>query len=238
MERIVLLSETNPLSANLFGYALNPAVQIDRNYAWLGFPPYPGHVAELGAPTLFGEYVTQLNAQCEALGRFLVIRDYNYADYVGSPFAWPLPRRSSLDAALQGAGTNEVLLIRHPVAQYLSLRSHDELVRAIDYRVFLEGYRRMLAVHAEAKRFKYEAVFVDFERQIRTLAAALDLTVDDSYRTRLAEVTWITGSEIAKTKGAAEPPKEIPSAAALGARELFRQDKNYVRICEECDYEI
>src|ERR1700733_12956124 len=124
MDKTVLLSESNPASANLFSFALNPVTQIRSNYRHLDFPDYEGNIAELGAPHLFGKYIDWLTARCAAIDHILVIRDYNYADYIGTPFCFGAARHSSLDVALANSELRDILLIRHPVRQFLSLISH------------------------------------------------------------------------------------------------------------------
>jgi hypothetical protein len=236
MQNVVLLSETNPLTANLFRYALNPAVQIERNYGNKGFAKYAGHIAELGAPSLFGEYVSGLREACDKGGLHLVIRDYNYVDYVGSPFVWSLPRHSSLNAALKGT-MREIVLLRHPVPQFLSLRSHAELARALDYRVFLDGYRRLLEMHGDALWLKYETMFSTFDRLINEIADELEIPFDESWPARLPEITWITGSQAAKNKQRPESPPEIWPHGDPQLRQLFLAEESYRKICELCGYE-
>jgi hypothetical protein len=236
MERIVLLSETNPSTANLFAFELNPATQIEANYLRLGLPTYAGHAAELGSPHLFGRYVAKLNEACNDRGHALVIRDYNYVDYIGVPLVWSASGKSSLDAALGDAAKKDVLLLRHPIPQFLSLTSHRELANALDMRSFLRGYRRMLDVHADALRFKYELVFRDFETQFGQLVSSLALPYDDSYKSRLPQLGWMTGHEAGKSLHDAVPPDDAgkASAALLGQ---FRRSRDYREICSACDYD-
>lgn len=236
MERVVLLSETNPSTANLFAFELNPATQIEANYLRLGLPAYAGHAAELGSPTLFGRYVAELNEACKERRHVLVIRDYNYVDYIGVPLVWSASGKSSLNAALGDAARKDVLLLRHPIQQFLSLTSHRELANALDTRSFLRGYRRMLDVHADAKRFKYEFVFRDFETQFERLAKSLGLPYDDSYKTRLPQLGWMTGHEAGKSLHHAVPPDDTGKASADLSRQ-FRRSRDYREICSACDYD-
>lgn len=235
MQDMVLLSETNPLTANLFRYALNPAVQIDKNYPEL--PRYDGNIAELGAPPLFGAYATQLRDKCDELGRHLVIRDYNYVDYIGSPFVWSLPRNPCLNAALAGADLQEIVLVRHPIPQFLSLRSHPELTRALDYRAFLQGYKQMLDVHAEAPWYKYEVVFSAFDSNLAAIAEHLRFPLDNQWSTRLPETTWITGNQVAKNKTRAETPPRPSEYTDPVLRQMFRSEETYQTICQLCGYD-
>jgi hypothetical protein len=236
MERVVLLSETNPSSANLFAFGLNPATQIEAHYRHLKLPRFTGNVAELGAPGVFGRYLETVSRACAEQGLFLVIRDYNYIDYIGTPMVWCVAGKSSLDAALSTAEKRDVLLIRHPVRQYLSLISHQPL-NALDHRSFLRAYRRILDIHAQASRFKYESMFSDFDAQLHLLAKRLQVPADDSYKSRLPRVAWITGHQAGKSRQTALPPDprmEIP----VDLLKLFRRSQDYRKICSACDYDV
>jgi hypothetical protein len=234
LDGVVLLSETNPLSANLFSFALNPAQQIAANYADLGFPPYPGHMAELGMPALFGQYIRDLNARCAAIDHSIVIRDYNYVDYIGAPFIWPTVYRSSLDAALAGMPVNEVLLVRHPATQLQSLRAHEELKNALDGRSFLRGCRAMLETHAAAAMARYEDLYSAFDAGINAIAGELDLAFSADWRNRMAESGWMTGHEQGKVS---LEPGAVAITIDDEVRDALKGLADYPIICEVCGYE-
>lgn len=237
MRGVVLLSETNPLTANLFGFALNPVTQITRNYRMHAFAKYPGNMVELGSPALFGEYVETLNLQCAEKNLHLIIRDYNYADFMGLPFTWPTPGKSSLDAALREGPTQEFILVRHPIAQFESLVSHGELKRVLSPQTYLEGACRMLETYPLVAQFKYEDIFDSFNEQFPRVVEQLGLPWDPSFLSRLPRIDWITGN--VEGKITQEPAKartvDLPRAATI--RELFASDPNYARLCALSGYE-
>ena len=122
----VVMSEVNPRSAQLFGCGLNPLVQLQANYpdllppSWRGVDP---HV--MGKPELFGMLMADVHDNSR---RPLVIRDYSYVDYIGTPFVWPAPERSSLEPALLPYGLiRTVILVRRPSACLRSLLRHGSL---------------------------------------------------------------------------------------------------------------
>jgi|GEM_PF-6112981 hypothetical protein len=234
IEKVVLLSETNPLSANLFSFSLNPVTQIGNNYQHLDFAKYSGNISELGAPNLFGAYIAGLMAECHSFGKILTIRDYNYVDYIGTPFIWPVPRRSSLDAALTNIPTLEILLIRHPIPQFMSLLSHPELSNVLDYREFLEGYRTMLDQHRAARVIRFEDVFSAFDRWMPEIAAHFSLPLPLEWKTRIRSVSWVTGHDLGRSSVQPEP-KQQPIDSEM--RDLFRPFEDYRAICEKCGYE-
>jgi hypothetical protein len=234
MENIVLLSETNPLSANLFSFMLNPVTQIAANYSHLNFPKYPGNQAELGSPNLFGKYINELNLSCDAINYNLVIRDYNYVDYIGVPFTWPTPYNSSLNAALDGLETKEIMFIRHPVSQFISLISHDELKNVLGYEDFLKGCRVMLEQHWGIHMIKYEEMFSEFEEKKATIAECLHLSMISDWKSRISSINWITGHESGKISVHPELKKDQINSEL---RNAFRKFEDYRVICQLCGYE-
>jgi hypothetical protein len=233
LDGVVLLSEANPASANLFAFGLNPAQQIDAHYPQLELPPYPGHIAELGAPALFGAFIRQLAEACAARDRHLVLRDYNYADYIGAPFTWQASGRSSLDAALAGAEIWDMLLIRHPVAQFASLKAHPELANVLTPEMFLAGYRLLLERHAMAWQMRYEDLYGAFDERLAEIAGYFQLPLDAGWPERLAEIDWITGHELGKSTTRPDPAR--PPDPEL--RERFRALEDYQLICRRAGYE-
>jgi len=234
MEKVVLLSETNPQSANLFSFALNPVTQIAKNYPHLNTGFFTGNMVELGSPKLFGEYVNGLLTECELIGHNLVIRDYNYVDYIGTPLVWPASQKSSLDVALKNLITREILLVRHPIDQYQSLISHPELRNALDNKEFLKGYRLLLENHMVARMIKFEDLFLSFDQVMRDIATHLLLNVNPAQKTLIPSVDWVTGHEFGKTS---TKPESIQRHLNSEMLDLFRPLDDYQEICKACGYE-
>lgn len=235
MEGVVMLSETNPSSANLFAFALNPGYQIKHNYAASGLPEHDGNIVELGAPPLFGRYIDRLMEACEQLGRHLVIRDYNIADFAGTPFVWPNPRRSSLDAALPHLDRRSVVLVRHPVTQFLSLRAHPELIRALDYRVFLKAYRLLAETYPDALHLRYESAFDDFPATVAQISQTLGIPFDPGFDQRIEKIDFMTGNTIGLKSS--KPSASSRSAREGAIRDLFEKEADYAWACERYGYE-
>jgi hypothetical protein len=234
MEKVVLLSETNPQTANLFSFALNPVTQIAKNYPHLNTGFFTGNMVELGSPKLFGEYVNGLLTECELIGHDLVIRDYNYIDYIGTPLSWPTSQKSSLDAALKNVITKEILLIRHPIHQYKSLLSHPELKNVLDFKDFLKGYRLLLDNHAVARMIKFEDLFLYFDHVMPEIAEHLLLNLNPAQNTLMPSVDWVTGHEFGKTS---TKPESIQRHLNSEMLDLFRPLDDYQAICKACGYE-
>lgn len=234
-EEIVLLSETNPASANLFAFELNPVQQLAAHYAQLDLPPYEGNMAELGAPFLFGAFIRQLAEECAARDRHLVIRDYNYADYIGTPFTWRPSGVSSLDAALEEVKTRDLLLIRHPVSQYASLASHPELQNVLTPEAFLTGYRQLLNRHPLGRRLRYEDLYGAFDDNLAEIAQYFELTIDEGWPDRLPAIDWITGHALGKTS---VRPDAARQELDPEIRDIFRPLSDYQLVCRFCGYDI
>jgi hypothetical protein len=234
LDGVVLLSETNPASANLFAFELNPILQLGAHYHQLEFPSYAGNVAELGAPERFGAFIRQLAEDCAARNRHLIIRDYNYADYIGTPFIWRPSGVSSLDVALDGAATRDLLLIRHPVSQFASLRSHAELQNVLTPEAFLTGYRNLLNRHSAGRQLRYEDLYTAFDDKLAEIAAYFELTVDADWPDRLPAIDWMTGHAVGKTADRADAARlELDP----DIRETFRARSDYQMICRFCGYD-
>jgi hypothetical protein len=234
MDKVVLLSETNPQSANLFSFALNPVTQVAKNYPHLNINFYTGNMVELGSPDLFGEYVMGLLRECESIEHNLVIRDYNYVDYIGTPFVWTAQQKSSLDFALKSIQTKEILLIRHPTPQLVSLLSHGELKNVLGYRAFLRGYRTMLEQHQSARLTRYEDLFSAFDDKMPEIAAYLLLPITSEWKTQIQSIDWVTGHEFGKTSSLPEVIQQRLNSEML---DLLRPVEDYRIICKSCGYD-
>ncbi len=195
LPRTVVLSETNPRSVHLFGGHLNPLKQLRQWHPDLLESIADFDEAEIGYPPVFGEVLQGLWAAIERYHQRIVVRDFSYADYIGVPFVWPVPHDSSLDAALQDRFTpRSVYLVRHPVDQLASLRTHRALERVLSAERFVAGSRAFLERRREARLFRYEELIEAPEAIFRAMCAALALPYAPEALTRFAEVKAVTGS--------------------------------------------
>lgn len=194
MPSVVLLSETNPASALLFDGQLNPVNQVRAWYPTLldALPSFTP--AELADERRFGTFIEALHAAALAAGRTLVLRDYNYADYFGFPFFAPRGS-SSLIAALDGAfARTPVVLVRHPLDQYDSLRSHRSAADALSPEIFIDGYARFLDDFAAAPVVKYEDFVAEPVATIAALCRLLRVPYDGAFLDRFPAYRAVTGN--------------------------------------------
>lgn len=214
----LILNECNPRSAHLFSFHLNPLHQLAQTEPKLAAALDRFDMAELGSPRRFGRLVDRLLA---LLGpdRPLVLRDYNFADFVASPLAWNMVPESSLDAALGDRRKAQVLLVRDPVDQYLSLARHRALRRTLDFRAFLRGALAMLDAFDAVPQVRYEDLFDTFDVELPRVLALLALPDGAVPTDPLAPLAIAAGNPRGRTSRDAERPARDETAyAALAGR--------------------
>jgi hypothetical protein len=229
MPEVVLLSECNPRSANLFAFELNPIIQIKRHYPQFAAPLAGFHPSELGNPRRFRDAVEQILGVMPPAYR-LVIRDYNFADFHALPFAWGGAPRSSLDEALRGLPYRQINLVRHPFDQFMSLLSHDEIRSSLEFGAFLDACIAALDAFPDAWIVSYEWLFGRFAEGLLDLCGHFGIPWDPGYAGRMPLTTWVTGSvsgrstaepgfAAAKDHGTFfDPWKDDPRLASIRAR--------------------
>jgi hypothetical protein len=232
---VVLLSETNPRSASLFGGHLNPLKQLRAWRPELLDDIADFDQAEIGYPPLFGELLQTLVATAHHYDRRLIVRDFSYVDYIGVPFVWPIPYDSSLDSALENRFTPRSLyLVRHPAAQLASLWGHRVLQRALSAERFVYGCSAFLQVRRAAPLFRYEELTDSPEKVFRAMCEALGIDFDPDALKHFAQITAVTGhvgraAETQISRGA-------PSAGAARARAELEQVSGYPALLDALGY--
>ena len=214
---VVLLSETNPRSANLFGGHLNPLRQLQRWHPELAEYVAEFDEAEIGYPPRFGEMLARVHAAVTHRGRRLMLRDFSYADFLGVPFLWPPAADSSLDAAIAGRFTaRSLLLVRHPAAQLASLRGHRAIKYVLSAERFVAGSCDFLANRGRVPLFRYEDLTAAPEATFSAMCEALDVPFATAALTAFVEVVSVTGN----LTRAADPhiARAAPSPGALRAQ--------------------
>jgi hypothetical protein len=176
----VVLSETNPRSANLFGGHLNPLSQLRRWQPELVERMGEWNESEIGYPPRFGEMLDLLDQTATEMDLRLLVRDYTYVDFIGVPYVWPIPCDCSLDLALDGRfAIAELFLVRRPPDQLASLRAHPPFAHIINAKRLLDGYRAFLAAKPGVPIYHYEDLMaapqVTFRRMCETLRVPFDV---------------------------------------------------------------
>jgi hypothetical protein len=222
LPRVVVLSETNPRSANLFGGYLNPLRQLRKWKPMLLEDIAEFDDAEIGYPPRFGAMLEGLHAAARRYDYCLIVRDFNYVDFIGAPFLWPFAADFSLDAALAGRFAPRALyLVRHPADQLASLRTHSAISHVLTAERFVAGASSFLDARGEAPLFHYEMLVETPETVFRAMCKAFDITFAAEALTGFASVTSVTGS-LARAAEAHIAPAEPLSGAAVARDDLAR----------------
>lgn len=194
MPGVVLLSECNPSSALLYSGDLNPHKQLRDWYPQLFDAALDSPAQDLAAPDRFGEFICDLERRAQDRGAQLVIRDYSYVDFVGVPFNWDPPRHSSLVGALKGKiETRSAVIVRRPLKQYDSLRSHRNLEHVLSPQIFLSGYSAFMKEFADAFLVRYEDVVHHPHEVVERLCAHLNIPFSADFMQRFVQYRSVTG---------------------------------------------
>jgi hypothetical protein len=196
MPSLVLLSETNPASALLFDGQLNALTQVRDWYPDLFSSLQSPHSPEdLAAEGGFRSFIESLYGAARCAGKTVVLRDYNYVDYFGVPFETVPRRTSSLVAALGGVfALTSAILVRHPLRQYDSLRSHRSAAEVLGPEIFLEGYNAFLRDFESAYVIKYEDVVEEPVGTVSGLCRFLDVPFAEDFLDRFPAYHSVTGN--------------------------------------------
>ncbi len=191
----VVLSETNPRSANLFGGHLNPLSQLRRWWPELAAGLSDWDESEIGYPPRFGQMLEVVEAAAAEMGLRFILRDYTYVDFVGVPYVWPVPCTCSLDTALEGRFTmTELLLVRRLPDQLASLRIHPPFAHVITAERLLDGYRAFLGAKPDIPIYHYEDLMAAPQVTFRHMCETLDVPFDVRGLTDFQKVQNVTGN--------------------------------------------
>jgi hypothetical protein len=234
LPNVFILSETNPRSAYLFNGCLNPVNQLRAWHPEL-LPIADGiDEFELGYPPSFGGLINKLYDHLDAKGTRLVVRDYNYVDFVGFPFVWPAPNNSSLDQAVKdNFSISDIVLVRHPADQLASLRNH-YCMRDLTAQYFVYAYIEFLNHFRGNIIFRYEEIVEYPERQLSVISFLMNLPWDVNALSTFTDVVNITGNM--DRVGEKKLSKPQRSDAALWAESQLQKCDRYNRLLEMTGY--
>lgn len=147
-------------------------------------------------------------------GRILIVRDYNYAEFIGVPFLADPPRRRVLCDVLSDLGpVRAIALVRHPVNQWISLRRHATVRRAtLSPSEFADAYAAFARDLEGISIFRYEDLGAEPEDQMRRICACLDVPFDNSFREKFHTFDQVTGNFARKGESsiASAPQQRVP----------------------------
>lgn len=235
LPRTIVLSETNPRSVHLFAGTLNPLKQLRQWHPYLLEDVADFDDAEIGHPPVFGEMLQRLAATARRQDQRLLVRDFNYADFIGLPFIWPPPGNFSLDAAVAERLTpRPIYLVRHPVDQLASLRTHRALERVLSAERFLAGGQAFLEHRRGAPLFRYEDLTETPESTFHAMCEALGLAYRPEALSRFSEVRAVTGSLVRAADTTITRGAPLPGAER--ARHELSEAAGYASLLEALGY--
>lgn len=194
LPHVALLSELNPRAVKLFPQ-FDPLYQ-DRAWLRLLAANETAYFSQkdLSDCESFRELIQVIHDRANAAGRHLVIRDYNFVDFVGVPFVPDPHRKLMLYSALpHSLATTSVALVRHPIDQWLSLCKHEIVRSVLSPSSFCEAYAAFLR-SLDAKRiYRYEDFVQNPDAELRAICRDLALPFDASFIDRFHSFDHVTG---------------------------------------------
>ena len=188
MNDVVLLSEVHPRGLSF----IDPVFQANK---WFGLLT-PNDRRRVASMT-HGDYldlIALIQQRCEERAKTLVIRDWTHLDFTGVPFVSPPSYKLTHAATLTRYFTVVVAAsVRHPIDQWLSLRSREMMRGVIGLESYLRGYRRFAEFCVRIGNVRYEDFARNPDVALEALCANLDLPFDPGYESRWSVYTKVTG---------------------------------------------
>jgi len=232
---VALLSELNPNAVKLFP-AFDPLYQ-DRTWLRLLGEARADHFSkkDLGRVENFRELVEAFHDCALAASRRLVIRDYNYIDFVGVPFIEDPPRRPTLYTALPNSvPTASIVFVRHPIDQWLSLCKHAPVRDVLKPAAFCEAYAAFLRTLGPGKIYKYEDFVRNPDTELWAICNDLSIPFQASFIEKFHHFDCVTG-DMTRLR---DETISVPARKALlpALLEEFRSSQNFEYILQATGY--
>jgi hypothetical protein len=232
---VALLSEVNPASVNLYA-SFDPLYQ-DATWLHLLTETDREYFSRLNLQEVgnFRALIQLFYDRARARHQHLVIRDYNYIEFIGVPFCTHPPGRMALPAALpRDIAAVSIALIRHPVDQWLSLGSHQSPGSGVSPAAFCDAYMRFLNELGETPVYKYEEFIADPEAQFRAICEHLRLPFRPSFLERFHQFDSVTGNLVRlRDPSITLPARKVVAAEVMDA---FRTSAAFHSILSKTGY--
>ena len=229
-----MLSEVNPAAVKLFPH-FDPLYQDDQWLHLLG-PADRTRFSQLDltVPGNFRDLVARMYDRATQGGRHLILRDWNYIDYLGVPFNPQPPCRLTIYEALPEVQTVATAFIRHPLDQWVSLCKHEELRPTLTPVIFCTGYLAFLRSLGSIPVRKYEDFLVNPEGEMRAICGDLMLPFEPAFLEKFHAYDGVTGdfTRLRETTISPPPRKPIPSSDL----ESFHASESYMEILRLTGY--
>ena len=229
MEKIVLLSEIHPVSANM----LNPLQQAHEWYGLFNDEDIQrlqqGHIN-------FIDGILLIHERCTERGKILVLRDWSHLDFIGVPFVpKPCYHLTLADILKEKKPVINTATVRHPVTQWLSTSRLVIMQGKLTLTAFLRGYRKFAEHCINTGFIRYEDFTDTPETQLQILCERLEIDYDDQWHDKWWRYDKITGDASGKTvKEIKRPLYKQPDSSLL---KEFANNKDYQRSLEILGYD-
>ena len=231
MSDIILLSEIHPKGSQNFD-------PIYQSYNWFDlFTPEELGYLEEKAEITFKEVISLIYTKCEHVGKILIIRDWNHFDFIGTPFLEnPSYQLTTATLLKDDFSIIHTASVRHPIDQWLSMRSLDIMNGKIELSVFLDGYLQFAEQCQKIGFIRYEDFISAPEQQIESLCDRLKINYDPQFINRWWKYDTITG-ETYSERGDIVKMKPVPRKTMEdGLLEQFEENKDYQKIIKILGY--
>ncbi len=232
---VALLSEINPGSVKLFPH-FDPLYQ-DRNWLHLLHPTDIERFSQidLGITANFRDLLRRFYLCASASSRHLVLRDYNYVEFVGVPYLTDPPRRLIIyDALPHEVSSTSIAFIRHPIDQWVSLCKHEHVRAVLTPSIFCAAYVAFLQQLGGRRIYKYEDFIERPEAEFEAICRDLALPFDPSFVRRFHAFDSVTGDFARQDESCISVPAKKPvSPSAINE---FRSSQDYWRIVTTAGY--
>lgn len=231
MRDVVLLSEIHPLGLNRY----NPLDQAHNWFRLLTASDIRRLQERKQVP--FEEAMELIYDRCSAMGKTLMIRDWNHLDFTGIPFLKePAYRLLTAEALSSRFSIQAVATVRHPIDQWLSLRTLDIFQGKIDLDRFLVGYHKYAEFCQKIGFVRYEDFTKAPEKHMERICYQLSVSYDPAFIDKWRKYTTITGDNQSE-RGYKEIIKPVPRRhMETGLADQFEENPDYRRIIEIFGY--
>lgn len=218
-----MLSEVHPLGGQWF----NP---LEQAHNWFGlFDRNEFELLQKQLNLSFTDMVWKIHEKCLEHGKILLIRDWSHLDFTAVPFLEkPSERLQTAEELSSAFSICHMATVRHPVDQWLSLRSLAVMQGKIQFPQFLEGYLRFAEHCREIGFVRYEDFTADTTTELQKICQILRIPYDPSFNENWSRYTTITG-DINSLRGRASEIKPVERRAVEeGLLEQFAKNPDYL----------
>jgi len=215
---------------------LNPFPIFENPRPYSPFDPheavrasFPGFISETDWLEEWTRRILALYELARSRGKTLVLRDHAHTDFLTRGVRAP-----ALTTVLRPYQTLELVLIRHPLDSWLSMRSSKFGTDVETFAQYSDRVAAFLACYESYPLFRYEDIASDPPRWIQHACETLDLPFDSSFEARFSELNLSGNSGRQRASSEIGLPIRRPIPEELS--DLLPGNGVYRRLCESLGY--